>query len=44
MLISKGDLVRPNSIAAHCDQLQALARSYGYRIAKPGVIALVIKL
>ena len=32
------------SIAAHCDQLQPLASSYGYRIAKPSMIALVIKL
>ena len=32
------------SIAAHCDQLQPLARSYGYRIAKPSMIALVVKL
>lgn len=32
------------SIATHCDQLQPLARSYGYRIAKPSMIALVIKL
>lgn len=32
------------SIAAHCDQLQPLARSYGYRIVKPSMIALVVKL
>ena len=32
------------SIAAHCDQLQPLARSYGYRIAKPSMIALVVPL
>ena len=32
------------SIAAHCDQLQPLARSYGYRIAKPSMIALVVKM
>ena len=32
------------SIAAHCDQLQTLARSYGYRIVKPSMIALVVKL
>ena len=31
------------SIAAHVDQLQALAKSYGYRIVKPGVIAIVVK-
>ena len=32
------------SIAAHCDQLQPLARSYGYRIVKPSMVALVVKL
>jgi len=32
------------SIATHCDQLQPLARSYGYRIVKPSMIALVVKL
>lgn len=32
------------SIAAHVDKLQALAKSYGYRIAKPSMIALVVKL
>ena len=32
------------SIAAHVEQLQPLARSYGYRIAKPSLIALVVKL
>lgn len=32
------------SIAAHCDQLQPLAKSYGYRIAKPSMLAHVIKL
>ena len=32
------------SIAAHVEQLQPLARSYGYRIAKPSMIALVVKL
>lgn len=32
------------SIAQHVDQLQALAKSYGYRIAKPSMIALVVKL
>lgn len=30
-------------IALHVDQLQPLAKSYGYRIAKPGVIASVVK-
>lgn len=33
-----------HSIAAHCDQLQPLAKSYGYRIAKPSMLAHVIKL
>lgn len=32
------------SIAAHIDQLQALAKSYGYRIAKPSMLAQVVKL
>lgn len=32
------------SIAAHVDQLQALAKSYGYRIAKPSMLAQVVKL
>lgn len=32
------------SIAAHVEQLQPLARSYGYRISKPSMIALVIPL
>ena len=32
------------SIAAHCDQLQPLAKSYGYRIAKPSMLAQVVKL
>ena len=32
------------SIAAHVEQLQPLARSYGYRIAKPSLIALVVPL
>lgn len=31
------------AIAAHADQLQPLAKSYGYKIAKPGVIAIVVK-
>ena len=30
-------------IAMHAEQLQPLAKSYGYKIAKPGVIAIVIK-
>lgn len=44
--LNNGGAERPadTSIAAHCDQLQALARSYGYRIAKPSMIALVVKL
>ena len=46
MSVTRGDFVRPadSSIAAHCDQLQPLARSYGYRISKPSMIALVVKL
>ena len=32
------------SIAQHIDQLQALAKSYGYRIAKPSMLAQVVKL
>ena len=32
------------SIANHADQLQPLARSYGYRIVKPSMAALVVKL
>lgn len=31
------------AIAEHAEQLQPLAKSYGYKIAKPGVIAIVIK-
>ena len=31
------------SIAAHAGQFRALAKSYGYRIVKPGVIAIVVK-
>lgn len=44
--LNNGGPERPadTSIATHCDQLQALARSYGYRIAKPSMIALVVKL
>ena len=30
-------------IAMHAEQLQPLAKSYGYKIAKPGVIAIVVK-
>ena len=33
-----------HSVAAHCDQLQPLAKSYGYRIVKPSMLAHVIKL
>lgn len=36
--------VASHSIAQHADQLQALAKSYGYRIAKPSMLAQVIKL
>ena len=36
--------VAPTSIANHIDQLQALAKSYGYRIAKPSLLAQVVKL
>lgn len=36
--------VAHTSIAAHVDQLQALAKSYGYRIAKPSLLAQVVKL
>lgn len=32
-----------SSIAEHAEQLQPLAKSYGYKIAKPGVIAIVVK-
>lgn len=32
------------SIAAHIDQLQPLAKSYGYRIVKPSMLAQVVKL
>lgn len=44
--LNNGGAERPadTSIATHCDQLQALARSYGYRIVKPSMIALVVKL
>ena len=36
--------VAHSSIAAHVDQLQPLAKSYGYRIAKPSMLAQVVKL
>ena len=36
--------VADSSIAQHIDQLQALAKSYGYRIAKPSMLAQVVKL
>ena len=36
--------VASSSIAAHVDQLQPLAKSYGYRIAKPSMLAQVVKL
>lgn len=32
------------AIAAHAGQLQELAKSYGYRIVKPSMLAMVIKL
>lgn len=32
-----------SSIAEHAEQLQPIAKSYGYKIAKPGVIAIVVK-
>ena len=32
------------SIAAHAGQLQELAKSYGYRIVKPSILAQVVKL
>ena len=43
--LHNGGLEQPatHRIAAHVDQLQPLAKSYGYKIAKPGVIAIVIK-
>ena len=45
MTILRGDYVRPNnpSIASHAEQLQPLAKSYGYRIAKPSLLAQVVK-
>ena len=36
--------VAHSSIAAHVDQLQPLAKSYGYRIAKPSLLAQVVKI
>ena len=36
--------VAHSSIANHVDQLQALAKSYGYRIVKPSMLAQVVKL
>lgn len=44
--LNNGGAERPAdfTIATHRDQLQPLARSYGYRIAKPSMIALVVKL
>ena len=36
--------VAHSSIADHVDQLQPLAKSYGYRIAKPSMLAQVVKL
>lgn len=46
MTIQRGDFVRPadSSIAQHIAQLQPLAKSYGYRIAKPSMLAQVVKL
>ena len=34
----------PPGVAMHADQLQPLAKSYGYRIVKPSIIAIVVKL
>ena len=44
--LNNGGAERPaaEGIANHADQLQPLARSYGYRIVKPSTIALVVKL
>lgn len=49
MPIQRGDnggseQVADASIAQHIDQLQPLAKSYGYRIAKPSMLAQVVKL
>lgn len=35
--------VAPSSIAKHAEQLQTLAKSYGYKIAKTGALAIVVK-
>ncbi len=45
-LLNRGSAERPApaAIANHADQLQPLARSYGYRIVKPSMVALVVKL
>ena len=44
--LNNGGAERPaaQGIANHADQLQPLARSYGYRIVKPSTVALVVKL
>lgn len=44
--LNNGGAERPaaEGIAKHADQLQPLARSYGYRIVKPSTVALVVKL
>lgn len=44
--LNNGGAERPAAagIANHADQLQPLARSYGYRIVKPSTVALVVKL
>lgn len=44
--LNNGYAERPAAvgIANHADQLQPLARSYGYRIVKPSMVALVVKL
>ena len=34
----------PPGVAMRADQLQPLAKSYGYRIVKPSIIAVVVKL
>ena len=43
--LHNGGLEQPatHRIAAHVDQLQPIAKSYGYKIAKPGVTAIVVK-
>lgn len=35
--------IAASSIAEHAEQLQPLANSYGYKIAKPGALAIVVK-